>query len=154
MSQFVRDDDEAIEQLYRRASIFVENNLRTGSNVNMHLAALVPHCKTTYTHLCCPLVDASSFTLSFDVISKLNAEFPGFTTHDERNPETGEWQKLLEFPILHKKSDVRGGGGGKRHYSPASSSGTPTIEYPVMLLLLECVIGGILYFRYTTGVAW
>jgi hypothetical protein len=151
MSQFVRSDDEEVERLYSRASEFVENVLRDTRNVNMHLAALVPNCKVSYTHLSCPFNDVNALSLTFEQHQALERTFPGARIYEERNPDTGVFEKWLELPIMHKR--------GARGVSASTSvmthkTGHPTLEWPVMLLLVEMVIGGVMYFRYTMGTAW
>ncbi len=147
MSSFTRIEQEEIERLHRRACEYVENNMRDGKNMNMHIPALIPHCRISHTHLVCPLENVGSYSLSAETVMDLERNFPGFTYDHEKHPQTGEWKIYLNLPILFEKNSTFGGGGGGARRARFSGATKPTLETPFMLLVAEAVLVGLLYWR-------
>ena len=58
----------------------------------------------------------------------------------------------LNLPILFKNTQsVAGVSSGKRHVAKAAK---PTLEWPLFLMLVEVVLCGSMYYRYSVGIAF
>ena len=157
MSQFIRLSNDEILDLHATAANFVKTHMRNSDSPNMVLAPFEKR-QIGQTHLTVPIHVANSlrknkhlFELLEDTFGiDVNGEPPSI--YDEIQADGTGIVYKLNLPILFKNTQqVVGSGGGKRL---ASKAVKPTLDWPLFLLLIEVVLCGSMYYRYSVGSAF
>ena len=145
MTDFVTLSKKQQDQLYKKATAFVQTHVtRIGDNVDVRLGP--PH--VTRTHMQCTLFGMNNPRLSREQMNLLDDVLPGA----EYNPQGPDNLPSLDIPIKFERSQME----IEDDNEPAAegSEGVPTLETPLLLLIGQVIVGGILYYRYTQGVAF
>ena len=158
MSQFVRLSNEEILDLHATAANFVKTHMRNSDSPNMVLAPFDKR-QIGQTHLTVPIHGANSLRKNrhlFDLLEDtfgidVNGEPPSI--YDEIQADGTGIVYKLNLPILFKNTQSVAGGAssGKRHVAKVSK---PTLEWPLFLMLVEVGLCGIMYYRYSVGIAF
>ena len=158
MSQFIRLSNDEILDLHATAANFVKTHMRNSDSPNMVLAPFEKR-QIGQTHLTVPIHGANSLLKNkrlFDLLEDtfgidVNGEPPSI--YDEIQADGTGIVYKLNLPILFKNNQqtVGNGGNGKRL---ASKTVKPTLEWPLFLLLVEVVLCGSMYYRYSVGSAF
>ncbi len=159
MSQFIRLSNDEILDLYAPAANFVKTHMRNSDSPNMVLAPFEKR-QIGQTHLTVPIYGANSlrknkhlFELLEDTFGiDINGEPPSI--YDEIQADGTGIVYKLNLPISFKNTQQVVGGNGGNGKRLASKTVKPTLEWPLFLLLVEVVLCGSMYYRYSVGSAF
>lgn len=146
-NDYVKLDHDEIVELREKASEFVSRYLRNvnPNNPNMRLAPFL-ECRVGRTDISCPIQGVNSLNLTFEDQARMQEEFPGASIYTERMPDGSEISYKLNIPILRKRSVQRRSG---------KTTGTkPTLEWALLLAVVEAGLCGIFYYRWTAGLVF
>jgi hypothetical protein len=140
MKGFAKIPPEETESIYNDVKRLVQT-WRDEKNPDLD-AAPFSQCIPGLSDYTIPLVDAQS---SFDDLTymckSLDDAFPGAKLADEPLPD-GSRRYYINVPLYVPKGQSRYGGGGVRR-----STGKPSTEWFMFLVMIEAISGVVLYFR-------
>lgn len=147
-----------IAELYQDACDFVKKHLRTSNSPSMKLAPFDKR-QLGKTHASFVIVGANSIDHDGSLYEELEETF-GLDIngkrpriYDEIQPDgSGVAYKLIVPIMFHKKSG--NGNGGRKQYTTNKTGTRPTLEWPMFLILVETGLAGLMYYRYSVGIAW
>jgi len=141
--------------LHSRASEWVDAMLRTSSSPSTRMPSIV-ECRVGPTHMACPLKGVITLGASKQVFDSLAENFgPDARLKDESLADGTEIRWVLHLPILVPNSSAAAAAAVHKKYRHSHRSGSePTLEWPLMLLLVEVISIGALYYKYTVGTVW
>ncbi len=150
MSQFVRADQEQLEEIHGNACRFVEQVLRDDSSPNIAAGAYPPDCKPTPSHFIVPLYGANRLIMSKRKFDMLEQWFPGaFLDEEKMSDDTLETVRTLNIPITWHKSTMPGKKGKRVAFG--DDGGKPSLERALLWTAAAIACGVGLYYRYQTG---
>lgn len=148
----VRLSEDEILRLYKDAKSFVDTHLRTSNNPTAKLESHKSNC-IGRTHVTWVVEGINNANISYDLMRKFIEMFPNDPTYADEASISQETRAdgrtivmKLNIPILFGRRETE-----HRRNKVRFVSSVPTFEWPLFLSVVEGVIGGILYYKYSTG---
>jgi hypothetical protein len=141
-----RLDQEEIDELHNRVCDFVDMHMRNPDNPNMRAGSYPPDCTVGRTHFIVPVLGVNTWVKDKRFFDLLDQHFPGASMRDETNPDGLQRVYQLNIPIIVSASEKR-----VTTNSASIRGGAPNIEWHIIVTLVEGLMIGALYYRYTIG---
>jgi hypothetical protein len=142
MSLFTTLSREEQTALYKRACEFVATHLKDSNSPDVRLGPPDSHSSRLYMQ--CTINGLNRFNRDAEFYSLMNEVLPGAKITDDPISRA----KMLMLPIKFERTETDEGDAFSSNAN-YGGVGAPTLEAPLLLLLANIVLGGIMYYRYT-----